>query len=247
MSIRRLITFILLLILSQALPAYAETPVGFRFSNMRIVFLEKVNAGAFAELENANKDPYLIQSWIVAADEQTGLPMDKNSQQDAVPFVITPPLHRLEVGERYRWRIQRVGNQGLPSDRESVFYVALKAIPTTEKQAQDKGEFVLSPVIYQKMLYRPAALEELRTDMLADKATFRREGNQLVVRNDSPLYMTFATLQVGDYEMPESELYKMVPPFAEQRYPLPASAKGNVMWRLLNEYAIATKAELKPL
>lgn len=247
MSILRVITLTILLVLSHALPVYAETPIGFRFSEMRIVFLENVDAGAFTELENTNKDPYLIQSWIVAADPQTGLPMDKNAQQETVPFVITPPLHRLNAGERYRWRIQRVGNDGLPSDRESVFYVALKAIPTTEKQTQDKGEFVLSPVIYQKMLYRPAALEELRTDMLADKATFRREGDQLVVRNESPLYMTFATLQVGDYEVPDSELYKMVAPFAEQRYPLPASAKGNVMWRLLNEYAIATKAELKPL
>lgn len=247
MSICRVITSILLLILSHTLPVYAETPIGFRFSDMRIVFLEKVDAGAFTELENTNKDPYLIQSWIVAADPQTGLPMDKNAQQQAVPFVITPPLHRLNAGERYRWRIQRVGNDGLQSDRESVFYVALKAIPTTEKQAQDKGEFVLSPVIYQKMLYRPAALEELRTDMVADKATFRREGNQLVVRNDSPLYMTFATLQIGEYQMPDSELYRMVAPFAEQRYPLPENAKGDVIWRLLNEYAIATKAELKPL
>lgn len=247
MSIPRVITLMLLLVLGHALPAYAEKPLGFRFSDMRIMFLENVDAGAFTELENTNKDPYLIQSWIVAADPQTGLPMDKNAQQEKVPFVITPPLHRLDAGERYRWRIQRVGNEGLQSDRESVFYVALKAIPTTEKQGEGKGEFVLSPVIYQKMLYRPAALEELRTDMLADKATFRREGNQLVVRNDSPLYMTFATLQIGDYQMPDSELYKMVAPFAEHRYPLPASAKGDVMWRLLNEYAIATKAELKPL
>lgn len=246
MPIRRLMAATLLLLLSQTGYANAEAPTGFRFSTMRIVLLEKDKAGAFAELENGNTSPFLIQSWLVPADRQSGLPADKNPAV-TLPFVVTPPLHRLEAGKRYRWRIQRVGSEGLPSDRESVFYVALKAIPATDKHVKENGEFVLSPVIYQKLLYRPATIGTLRTDEVSDKASFHREGNQLVVRNASPLYMTFATLQVGHYSLPDSELYKMVPPFGEQRYPLPEHVKGDVMWRLLNEYALATRAEQKTL
>ncbi|VEJ55496.1 fimbrial biogenesis chaperone [Pragia fontium] len=247
MPFRRLITIIVFLVLNQALPVYAKDAGGFKFSNMRIVFLEKDKAGAFVELENGNASPFLIQSWIVPTDAQSGLPTEKNASAVNQPFVITPPLHRLESGERYRWRIQQVSKTGLTTDRESVFYVALKAIPATDKQSENKGEFVLSPIIYQKLLYRPTALETLRTDMVADQATFRREGEQLIVSNPSPLYMTFATLQVGNYTVADDELYKMVPPFGEQRYSLPKNVTGNVMWRLLNEYALATKAELRPL
>lgn len=71
-----------------------------------------------------NNDPasvYLIQSWIENAGDQ------KDTQ-----FVITPPLFPCKVKEN-TLRIINATNHQLPGDRESLFWVNVKAIPAMEK------------------------------------------------------------------------------------------------------------------
>lgn len=230
-------------ILAVSLPLSAQQDSGLRFSTARIVYQQSDKGGAYAELENSSAAPYLIQSWLTSVDPDTGLPNPQRSEGMDSPFMVTPPLTRLAPGERYRWRIQRVNEGQLPEDKESVFYIALKAIPTTNNQGVQAGEFVLSPVIYLKMLYRPQRLENTRIDNVVRQLRFERQGEYLVVNNPTPLSMTFASLQVGAYPIPDTTLSRMVSPFSEQRYPLPKSAKGDVLWRVLNEYGLATKIE----
>ncbi|SUC19506.1 fimbrial chaperone [Proteus vulgaris] len=225
---------------------YAASDSGLRFSTTRIVYQQGEKGGAYAELENSSTAPYLIQSWIAPVDTNTGLPSTQRNEA-SLPFVITPPLTRLAPGERYRWRIQQVNQAQLSTDKESVFYLALKAIPTTENKAENKGEFVLSPVIYLKMLYRPHALQAVRLDHVASQLGFKREGHWLIVDNPTPLSMTFSSLQVGTYSLPEADLSKMVPPFGQQSYALPENVKGDIFWRVLNEYGLATKIEQRAL
>lgn len=215
---------------------------GFRFSTARIIYQQSEKGGSYAELENDSGAPCLIQSWITPADSGTGLPVTDRSVHGEPPFMVTPPLIRLAPGERYRWRIQRVNDGQLPADRESVFYVALKVIPATDNHGGTAGEFVLSPVIYLKMLYRPQALDGISTDGTAGQLRFERRGDILTVRNPTPLSVTFASLQAGTHVVPDAELSKMVPPFGEQHYTLPHSTRGDIIWRVLNEYGLATKA-----
>lgn len=216
---------------------------GLRFSTARIIYQQSEKGGSYAELENDSGSPRLIQSWVTPADTGTGLPVTERSVHEDQPFMITPPLIRLAPGERYRWRIQRVSDGRLPADRESVFYVALKVIPSTENKGETAGEFVLSPVIYLKMLYRPQALDSISTDGTAGQLRFERRDDILTARNPTPLSVTFASLQAGTHMVPDTELSKMVPPFGEQYYTLPRNINGDVIWRVLNEYGLATKAE----
>lgn len=224
-------------------PLYAQQDSGLRFSTARIVYPEGEKGGAYAELENGSTAPYLIQSWLASVDPDTGSPSELRPEGVEAPFMVTPPLTRLAPGERYRWRIQRVNEGRLPTDKESVFYVALKAIPTTDKQGSQAGEFVLSPVIYLKMLYRPQSIAGVTLDNAVSQLHFERQGEYVVVKNPTPLFMTFASLQIGTYSLPDTEFNKMVPPFGQQRYFLPRHANGDVFWRVLNEYGLATKIE----
>lgn len=215
---------------------------GLRFSTARIIYQQSDKGGSYTELENDSGTPCLIQSWITPVDTGTGLPVIDRPVHGEVPFMITPPLIRLAPGERYRWRIQRVNDGQLPTDRESVFYVALKVIPATDNKVEAAGEFVLSPVMYLKMLYRPQALDGINTDGTAGQMHFERRGDILIARNPTPLSVTFASLQAGSHMVPDEELSKIVPPFGEQYYTLPRNINGDVIWRTLNEYGLATKA-----
>lgn len=78
-----------------------------------------------------NNDPasvYLIQSWIENAGDQ------KDTQ-----FVITPPLFSMQGKKENTLRIINATNHQLPGDRESLFWVNVKAIPAMEKDQKNEA------------------------------------------------------------------------------------------------------------
>lgn len=80
-----------------------------------------------------NNDPasvYLIQSWIENAGDQ------KDTQ-----FVITPPLFSMQGKKENTLRIINATNHQLPGDRESLFWVNVKAIPAMEKDQKNEATF----------------------------------------------------------------------------------------------------------
>jgi P pilus assembly chaperone PapD len=48
------------------------------------------------------------------------------------PFIITPPLYRLDGGQKNIERIVMTGS--LPQEQESLFWLNIKAIPSASKQ-----------------------------------------------------------------------------------------------------------------
>ena len=81
-----------------------------------------------------NNDPasvYLIQSWIENAGDQ------KDTQ-----FVITPPLFSMQGKKENTLRIINATNHQLPGDRESLFWVNVKAIPAMEKDQKNEKCFI---------------------------------------------------------------------------------------------------------
>ncbi|WP_235427143.1 fimbrial biogenesis chaperone [Yersinia aldovae] len=69
--------------------------------------------------------PYLIQSWV---DNYSS----NNTQK--TPFIVTPPLFRLDGKQENILRIMLTGG-ALPNDKESIFWVNIKAIPATQRNA----------------------------------------------------------------------------------------------------------------
>lgn len=81
-----------------------------------------------------NNDPasvYLIQSWIENAGDQ------KDTQ-----FVITPPLFSMQGKKENTLRIINATNHQLPGDRESLFWVNVKAIPAMEKDQKNEASLM---------------------------------------------------------------------------------------------------------
>lgn len=61
-------------------------------------------------MENPDKEPYLIQSWL--ENQQSGV--------DKIAFIVTPPLFRLDGNQENMLRIVKVGDD-LPKDKESLY------------------------------------------------------------------------------------------------------------------------------
>lgn len=73
-------------------------------------------------LNNDNESPALVQSWLDDGDAVAP------PESVHVPFIITPPIFRMDSKSGQTVRIVYTG-ESLPKDRESLFYLNVLDIP----------------------------------------------------------------------------------------------------------------------
>lgn len=174
---------------------------------------------ASLSVNNADNVPYLIQSWI-------DMP---NGGAEKAPFVITPPLYRLDQGQKNVMRIVRAGN--LAEDKESMFWLNVKSIPSAEKKENTLQVAVKTRI---KLIYRPEALKSASPEQEADKLTWQKSGNDIQVTNPTKYYMNFNEVDVNGKKLPE---VTYVAPGSSARFALPAGVSGGqVTFKLINDY-----------
>lgn len=191
---------------------------------------------ASLSVRNPDKTPYLIQAW---ADGNGAFGENKNAPQP--PFVVTPPLFRLDAGNENMVRIIRTGGD-LPEDRESIYWMNIKSIPASAKS--DKNVLQISVKTRIKLIYRP---EKIKTPTEDDykQVYFHRTGSQIQIINPTSYYLSFFSLNVGNKPITASV---MVPPKGRENYPIPSGASGNqVTWKVINDFGGNSKEISSPL
>ena len=83
-------------------------------SNTRVVYLADKKESNIT-VRNNTASPFLVQSWV----------QGKDSQGTKAPFIVTPPLFRMDAGKSNALRIIYNGAP-LPQDRESLFWINVK-------------------------------------------------------------------------------------------------------------------------
>jgi fimbrial chaperone protein len=158
---------------------------------------------------------------------------------EAAPFVLRPPLFRLEPGSTNQIRIAAQG-AGLPADRESVFYFHATAIPAStvpvpgNERAGVHGmtQFGVGNII--KLFYRPANLPA-SSKVAQQGLLFSKVNGGLEVRNPSAYFVSFATLHVnGQVITLDTPAALMLAPFSSHTYPI-SNVKGIVRWQTIND------------
>lgn len=175
-------------------------------------------------VNNPDNVPYLIQSWI---DSESG-----GSAKNA--FLVTPPLFRLDGGQKNLLRIENIASQS--QDKETLFWLNVKAIPSTTKQ-QNALKIAIKNRI--KMIYRPAGLISQSPEEQADKLRWQRSGGKLTVNNPTPFYMNFMYVRLNGQPVPTATY---VAPNSTASFALPAKASGSQMsWALITDYGASGK------
>lgn len=238
--------------LTGALPSLASSgePTGFSLNQFRIVYPATEKKGITWSVTNNTDRAYLMQSWIRPVDFATGLPAtesDSKAPGDTIPLMVTPPLRRLDPGEPLTLRIRLTG-MTLPQDRESVFYLSVKGIPSVpDKARQTGGQLVLAVVNNMKLFYRPEGLPEAGVKGVGKQLRFSLQNDALVVDNPTPFYLNFSHLAVGGTTLAADELRRLVPPKGQQRYPVTAGMRGTVEWQLVDEDSQVTPIQRQTL
>ncbi|WP_256587174.1 molecular chaperone [Pseudomonas sp. Irchel s3a12] len=176
---------------------------------------------ASISVANADKStPFLIQSWFE---------VDEGVHQETLPFIITPPLFRLDVGRENILRIVRVGNQ-LPKDREAVYWLNIKSIPATEESTLNKLQISVKTRI--KLFYRPVGLPGNANE--AHKLlVFSKNNGRLIATNPTPYHISFFKINIGSEEIKD---VGMVEPFSTREWAIPDGSAGDISWQSINDY-----------
>lgn len=224
-------TLIILLICGGFSVLASATEGGLRLAQTRLVF-DAGNVNTKIAIKNSSPQVYLIKADVMNTP-------DGNVQRPAPPFIVTPPISRLEKESQNTLLIVRNGTAELPTDRESVFYLSLLAIPSTTKVNAPEGEMTSAQVAVGirnviKLFYRPKGLP-INVETASSQLTFRHQGQQLEVRNPTPYYITLAQLSVNQHPIDVRELGPMIAPFSTQTYPVKGNAT-HAEWRVITDY-----------
>jgi P pilus assembly chaperone PapD len=141
-------------------------------------------------VNNPDKVPYLIQSWV------DGELVSGQSKAEKAPFLATPPLFRLDAERQNVLRVVRAGGS-LPEDRESIFWMNIKSIPYAEKKENTLQIAIKTRI---KMIYRPVGVKTTPEEAVKN-IIWKRTGNSVQVTNPSAHYFTFFNVKVNGAEI----------------------------------------------
>jgi chaperone protein EcpD len=184
----------------------------------RVVF-PAVNGEVTVRLNNEGKAPALVEAWIDAGNP------DSTPDTAHVPFLITPPLVRMNAGKGQSLRIVYTG-QPLPKDRESLFWLNVLEIPPkpVAKPGEEQNTLQFAVRSRLKLLFRPAELatgdapaapRQVTWSVVADGA-----GYALQAHNPTPYHITFSQVALNVDQTRYTLDSGMVAPLSSLRLPI---------------------------
>ncbi|WP_443112748.1 fimbria/pilus periplasmic chaperone [Erwinia sp. SLM-02] len=212
----------LLMVAAAGLIPQAEA--GVALGATRVIYPAGQKQVQLAVTNNDDSSTYLIQSWVENSD---GV---KDGR-----FVITPPLFAMQGKKENTLRIIDATNNQLPQDRESLFWMNVKAIPSMEKSKLSENTLQLAIISRIKLYYRPANLP-MPPEQAAEKLRFRRSAGSLTLINPTPYFQTVTEINAGTRILENA----LVPPMGEVTIKLPADAGSDISWRTINDYGALT-------
>ncbi len=171
------------------------------------------------QVSNNGQRPVLVQSWLDSGDSGA------TTDEITTPFILTPPINRLDAGKAQSLRISGVSTSALPQDRESLFWLNVLEIPG-RPGSEMKNENYLQLAVRSriKLFWRPAALREGAAGApQALSWSVTEQGLKAI--NPTPYFISLATITVGGKTMDVD----MVDPFSHRTFPHVKASRGSTV------------------
>lgn len=192
---------------------------GVEIGGTRLIYQEDNNQASIS-LNNPEEKPFLIQSWV-SEDEFS-------DERDKI-FITTPPLFKLTPHTQNSIRVIRTDDK-IPSDRESVYWLNIKTIPSSSPGVTN--ELVIAIKSKIKLFYRPSGLKG-EPSLAYQQLIFSNDNGVLKIHNPSPYSVTLSELRVNGIQIDKPP---MVLPFSTVPLPQVKKSKGNISWTAINDF-----------
>lgn len=209
---------------------------GITLGGTRVIYPQKLKEASIMVKNDADQD-IMIQSWME--------PDASNPEQD-VPFALTPSLSRLGGNKQQSLRIFYAG-QGLPTDKESVFWLSVQEIPQ-KAEADNTLQIAVRQRI--KLFYRPTGLTGTPEDSVkALKWRLLNEGGKswLLATNQSVYHMSFGAVALEYKGARYTVEANMIAPGASAKFAvkntvaLPGGSAASIEFNTINDYGVPIK------
>lgn len=176
-------------------------------------------------INNPDNKPYLVQSWVSQNDK-------KSSE-----FIVTPPLFKMNAHSTNTLRIVHKLNN-LSTEKESLFWLNVKAIPPSDPNAKDSLLIALNTRI--KLIYRPTNLINDNASKAYQKLIFKMDPKKgvLVASNPTPYYINLSKLSVNGSTISSPG---MVAPYSDATWKVKSSGHAKVDWIAINDFGGLTQ------
>lgn len=183
------------------------------------------------QLSNNGDVPALAQAWI---DEK---PDTENVAKARSPFLLTPPVTRVNPGKGQSLRIRLI-EQGLPQDRESLYWLTVLELPPKPAEGTAANKLQMAFASRLKLFYRPKGLGSLESGI--QSLQWKLQGDELVCTNPGAFHITFVGIRLGGQEVTLDKGSAMVAPRDTLRLPLKGRATGSgdtsVDFKVINDF-----------
>lgn len=191
------------------------------------------------QLSNNGTTPSLVQAWIDDGNSKS-TPDESN-----VPFIITPPISRVEPTKGQTLRITALPSASqLNQNKESIFWLNVLDIPPKPEGKKQVNNEPLPNNFLQlairsriKFFYRPANLKE-NIDTFSVKIQWVKNGETLLIKNPTPFYITMSSIfqEVNHQKIDLLKQGLMLSPFSEDQIKLKNSNITNMSFVYINDY-----------
>jgi chaperone protein EcpD len=214
----------------------ASSHAGVVINGTRAVYDQKEKS-ITVQLTNKGADPVLVQSWIDNGNA------DATPQNVQVPFVLTPPINRVEPNKGQALRISYTGKP-LPQDRESVFWLnVLEIPPTPEANGNNSNLLQMAFRSRIKLFFRPENLKGSPEDA-AKNLVWTLDRGKVSARNSSGFNVSLVTVGIKDDSRKPAE-GKMIAPDNSQSFPIEGVVSGKtIIYKWINDYGAVVSSEV---
>ncbi|MCW2485397.1 molecular chaperone [Candidatus Symbiopectobacterium sp. NZEC127] len=223
------ISLVMALLLSLFTVPTTSQADGFGINASRLIYPQGADSISVSVRNTTASQPYLVQARVSRAQ----------ANYQPAPFLVRPPLFRLEPGAVNQLRIS-AQNINAPTDRESLFYFHASAVPASTPPADQNSaskvhgatQFGVGSII--KLFYRPNALPSTSREA-QQNLKFSRVDGGIKAENASAYFISFASLQVGGQHIRLDTPEKLtMAPFSNQIFKTGAT-RGDVRWQTIND------------
>lgn len=189
----------------------------------RVIYPQGEKQVSLPVINSSADNVFLIQSWV--SDEQG---------QKSGDFIVTPPLFVMQAKKENEIRIIHSGPE-LKTDRESVYYLNVKAIPSVDPGKIKGNNLQIATQSVIKIFVRPKHLEMMPAEAPM-KMICKVSGNEINVSNPSPYYVTMINFKVGEVKLPNT----MIPPKSNKNLSFTRKGNGKTTFQAINDYGAST-------
>ncbi|MFB2681255.1 fimbrial biogenesis chaperone [Shewanella mangrovisoli] len=192
-------------------------------------------------LTNKGDVPVLVQSWLDNGDQRV-LP-----ENITTPFVLTPPINRIDPGKAQALRITFAGSP-LSKEHESLYWLNVLEIPASAKVSPDQNMMKFAVRTRIKLFYRPHDLSFIIEDV-PESLVVSADGSGVKIFNPSPYYVSLASVNVivdgKEYSMNGGMIGPNSSGFFEFENLNHVPRGADINLNLINDYGAVNKVNVK--